>query len=647
MIELDECPFVPGPGTISAGGVLKNLFGSKLSVTEIFLREAVQNSYDARVSDPERPGKKKPLIFKIHAYRFSKEQLTSLKKLLGFNNPSSFFYRNILPNISENMLNIEVTDLNTFGLIGKPQPTDTLGDQNFAHFVYFTGNDKKKDKASGGSFGFGKASLYAFSKARTIIVYSRISSQIDSNREKKYQSRLIAIASDERIEDAIDRCWWGKRVDATQTQGMYAAPIIGTEADEIAASLGMGIFDEDQTGTSILVLNADSDKPVKDEYDNIKTIDEIIQKDLPRFIVHWYWNKIATKNIFFELKYENELIEIENPAEINPYKTFIKAYKKYQENKKDRKFSETKTFAKVMMERPKVDIGYISLSSSPIMNVKYKDLFPIFKSGEPVVAFMRGIGHIVYYDKFSFVTDNAENTCYGIFKTDTTAAPNGEEKGAVDREFRLMENQTHDKWEYQKGKHDYNYLKAVTFKVDEMVKGLCIQQAEEQKATDISIIIQRTLGEKLMPYISSIGGASVPLQEDSIQRNTIRKSSITGTIETEISMDVDGTKIVGVKFKLNVLNGKKIVIKKIVPTIQSADSNEEPIINPSVVDFLSLTVKNKDGGITTYNKKAFALKSPEFTKTQTIYINSRCRKDCAFNYEIEWEEVDAPKKEDN
>ena len=77
-----------------------------------------------------------------------------------------------------------------------------------------------------------------------------------------------------------------------------------------------------------------------------------------------------------------------------------------------------------------------------------------------------------------------------------------------------MENQTHDKWEYQQGKHDHNYLKAVNSKVSEMVKGLFIQQAEEQKATDISIIIQRTLGEKLMPYISSIGGASVPLQED-------------------------------------------------------------------------------------------------------------------------------------
>lgn len=646
MIELDECPFVPGPGTIGAGGVIKNLYGSKLSVTEIFLREAVQNSYDARVGDPENIGKKKPLIFKIHAYRFSKEQLANLKLLLGSKNPQSFFHKNILPNITDNMLNIEVTDLNTYGLIGKPQPTDTLGNQNFAHFVYFTGNDKKKDETSGGSFGFGKASLFAFSKARTIIVYSRISSQVSSNREKSYQSRLIAIASDERIEDAIDRCWWGKRIDSTPTQAMYAAPIMGEEADNIAQSLGMRVFEENQTGTSILVLNADSDKPVKDEYDNVRNIDEIVQKDLPRFIVHWYWNKIAAKNINFELKYGNNIIEIDNPAEVHPYKTFIKAYKKYSENKKERKFAETKTFAKVMMERPKVDVGYVSLSSSPIMNMKYKDLFPIFKSGEPVVAFMRGIGHIVYYDKFSLTTDNAENTCYGIFKTDTVAAPNGEEKGAVDREFRLMENQTHDRWEYQAGKHDHNYLKAVTSKVSDMVKGLCIQQAEEQKAADISVVIQRTLGEKLMPYLSSIGGASTPLPEDSVQRNNVRKSSISGSTETDISMDKDGSKIIGVKYKLNVLDGKKIQIKKITPVILSADSNEEPTINTSVVDFLSLTIKEKDGGVTTFPAKAFLLKAPEFGKTTTVFLNSKCRKDCAFTYDIDWEEIDAPKKED-
>lgn len=645
MIELDECPFVPGPGTIGAGGVIKNLYGSKLSVTEIFLREAVQNSYDARVGDPEHIGKKKPLIFKIHAYRFSSEQLSNLKILLGSKNTQSFFHKNILPHITDNMLNIEVTDLNTFGLIGKPQPTDKLGNQNFAHFVYFTGNDKKKDDTSGGSFGFGKASLFAFSKVRTIIVYSRIASQIISSRDKQYQSRLIAISSDERIDDAIDRCWWGCRVESTPTQAMYAAPIIGDEADKIASSLGMRVFEPGQTGTSILVLNADSDKPIKDEYDNVKNIDEIVQRDLPRYIVHWYWNKIVNKSINFELKYENKLIEIENPAEINPYKTFIKAYRKYQENKKERKFSETKTFAKVMMERPKVDVGYVSLSTSPIMNMKNKDLFPIFKSGEPVVAFMRGIGHIVYYDKFPLTTDNAENTCFGIFKTDTTAAPNGEEKGAVDREFRLMENQTHDRWEYQSGKHDHNYLKAVTTKVTEMVKGLCIQQAEEQKAADISVVIQRTLGEKLMPYLSTIGGASTPLPEDSISRNTIRKSSISGTTETDIYMDKDGSKIIGVKYKFNVIEGKTIVIKKITPVILSADSKEDPTFNSAIVDFLSLTVKEKDGCVQTFPVKAFVLKSPEFNKTQTVCLNSKCKKDCAFTYDIDWEEIDTPKKE--
>ena len=644
MIELDECPFVPGPGTIGAGGVIKNLYGSKLSVTEIFLREAVQNSYDARVGDPDHIRKKKPLIFKIHAYRFSKEQLSTLKVLLGSKNVQSFFHKNILPNITDNMLNIEVTDLNTFGLVGKPQPTDMLGNQNFAHFVYFTGNDKKKDETSGGSFGFGKASLFAFSKARTIIVYSRIASQGSTYKEKIYQSRLIAISSDERIEDAIDRCWWGKRIESTSIQAMYAAPILDEEADSIAFSLGMRVFEPEQTGTSILVLNADSDKPIKDEYDNIKNIDEIIQKDLPRYIVHWYWNKIANQSIIFELKYENNFIEIENPVDIQPYKTFIKAYRKYQENKKEKRYSETKTFAKVMMERPKVDVGYVSLSTSPIMNNKYKDLFPIFKSGEPVVAFMRGIGHIVYYDKFPLIADNAENTCFGIFKTDTIAAPRGEEKGAVDREFRLMENQTHDRWEYQSGKHAYNYLNAVTTKVSEMVKGLCFLQAEEQKAADISVVIQRTLGEKLMPYLSSIGGASTPLPEDSIPRNNIRKSSITGTNETEISMDKDGSKTIGVKYKLTVLEGKLIKINKITPVILSAD-NEEPTINTAVVDFLSVTIKEKTGGIRTFPAKAFTLKSPEFNKTQTIYINSKCKKDCAFTYEIDWEEIEAPKED--
>ena len=208
-----------------------------------------------------------------------------------------------------------------------------------------------------------------------------------------------------------------------------------------------------------------------------------------------------------------------------------------------------------------------------------------------------------------------------------------------------MENQTHDRWEYQSGKHDHNYLKAVTTKVTEMVKGLCIQQAEEQKAADISVVIQRTLGEKLMPYLSTIGGASTPLPEDSISRNTIRKSSISGTTETDIYMDKDGSKIIGVKYKFNVIEGKTIVIKKITPVILSADSKEDPTFNSAIVDFLSLTVKEKDGCVQTFPVKAFVLKSPEFNKTQTVCLNSKCKKDCAFTYDIDWEEIDTPKKE--
>lgn len=68
MTSLDECPFKPGMGTINASGVIKNINGAKISVTETFLREAVQNSYDAVEKEKiEKDGKlvlrRKPLIF--------------------------------------------------------------------------------------------------------------------------------------------------------------------------------------------------------------------------------------------------------------------------------------------------------------------------------------------------------------------------------------------------------------------------------------------------------------------------------------------------------------------------------------------------------------------------------------------------------
>lgn len=636
ITALDECRFSSGMGTINASGVIKNIRGSKLSVSEIFLREAVQNSYDARLKDSS--GKSKVVNFSMRAFHFTDVQFENLQNILDKEqNPSSFYRKYLKRNLTKSMLNIEVSDTNTTGLRGKTEPTDTIENQNFADFVYSTGS-KKLDDNTGGTFGFGKAALYAYSQARTIAVYTRISSEIVHNREHNYQSRFIIISNDERITDTkSDRCWWGEKKERSiKDLGTYAAPVIGNNADKLAISLGMKKFNEDETGTKILVLNAGPDELPEDIYGNKISADEIFKDRMPYYIIHWYWNKILYKSINFCLQYDNEKIEIDDPRMIYPYSEFCKAYAKYVNNKREKKFSKTKTFACVDSERPKVRLGFISISNTPVMRIKNRELFSVFSTDEPVVAYMRGIGHIVYYDRIKINTDHIEQTCYGIFRTDKNSSPDGEEKGAIDKYFTNIENQTHDRWEHRDEQFRRNYLKTVLRDVEELVRNNCSIQQEEQKSADISIMIQRTLGAKLMPYIANIGGAKAPVSNDAqLERKTLpNRCSFLQTGKTDISIE-KGVKVFSSEYRVKIFDGKKITVNSIVPRIKLLDSSEE-IIDEAQLKFLSCESVSRDGTKLIYKQDKF-----EILKSQNLTIKIACYTDVSFEIKIDWEEVDA------
>ena len=59
----------PMAGYISAGGVIRTINVSNLSIAEVFLREAVQNSFDAKKEDS------KNINFGMRAYNFTDQQL--------------------------------------------------------------------------------------------------------------------------------------------------------------------------------------------------------------------------------------------------------------------------------------------------------------------------------------------------------------------------------------------------------------------------------------------------------------------------------------------------------------------------------------------------------------------------------------------
>lgn len=641
--SFDEVPFRRGMGTISAAGASKTLNGSTLSDTEILLRESVQNSYDSRLEERifdnvqnRYISRKLPLHFSLRAFYFSQEQIEFVQKVFNFDDETSYYTRNVKKYIKAEALNIEISDTNTSGLTGFPGITDKKGNQNFANFVYFTGNDKAYDSIEGGSFGFGKAAFFLYSAARTIIIYTRVKTSKTRKEDDSpiYESRLIAVSMDERIDN---RCWWGKKKKDDNGGGEYAAPLLDNEAREIARLIGFSDFEKKATGTKILILNASPRLAPCYENGNPKSIDRIFRFDIPHYLVHWYWNKIYEREIIFDLTYKGQKIEIDDPSGVYPYKYFIHALKRLEEIKAHQKEADGKNSVEIEHKQPAVKLGIACIEKTYACRAKYEELIPTLQTSQPLIAFMRGIGNIVYYGKYPTGNDNLQETCYGIFSCDTVSASRGETSGEIDRYFRAIENQTHTRWEHN-SVYPHNYLKTVKDKIENLVRQNCIFEEFDDSAANISIMIQRKLGEKLLPYKATIGGAKKALKDSSQSevRANNKKSSITRTSKYRIEIDPKtNEKIIFLQYRVNVLEGKKIVIHNIIPKIETLDNGDSLFDTEGMYLTFYGTEKTDKSGMT-YMTKGIP---KEFTKPDVYYFKIKCIRNCSFDLKIEWEEV--------
>lgn len=640
MSALYEGRGEPMAGYISAGGVIRTINVSNLSIAEVFLREAVQNSFDAKKENCSN------INFGMRAYNFTDDQLSNFKGLFdeGTALKPTFYKKYLASKIKKGMLNIEVTDTNTVGLTGFPGVTNKNDNkQHFYKFVYVTGNDKGNDSNAGGSYGFGKAAFYSFSKLRTICIYSRIKSETVVAGKSAFQSRFIIATIDERITDTLcDRCWWGREAKYNDNPASYAAPLLDKEADEIAVSIGMKKFGEEETGTKLLILDAGIDESRKsfDDDEDEKSIDDIFVYDLPRYIVHWYWPKIVTEEIEFSLNYKGKMVPLDDPHDIYPYSEFAAAFEEGRRKYSDKRIQEASGYKRVCMARPVAELGFASVKKSQITvgrKCEYRDLFKDFENPIPSVAFMRGIGHIVFYKHYNFVDPNImKDTCFGVFKVNKTSCTANGTAGEIDRYFRDIEDQTHERWVHKKEKGP-NFLARVEHDVEEIIKTtVSTEEITENAVANLSVVIQRTLGSKLMLAPTSYGGAKKPLKDDAFGENSIavKKSSFRPTGKRTVSLDSKtGEKLINIEYKASVKPDKVLVINAVTPFIKDADGNK---IATSELTFQKFNIIKRDrSGETFVSYTKLPLK---IASSGDYTLSILCKKNCAFTVDVTAEE---------
>ena len=220
-------------GNITSDGGRRVLRGSPLDPLTILVRETVQNSWDAALEDST-------VSFGINLQEFNESQKAHLRERIFDARHPSLGLESLWG--EQRLWGLHIGDRSTTGL-GGPTRADRVSSNDSRDFVDFLRNiGHPRDVGfGGGTYGFGKSSLYAVSKVRAILVHTRCAVKA------KIESRFMGAALGPQYPKHTGRHWWGR----VASDGVVE-PLRGKEADEVAGRLGMAPIEE--TGTNLLVL---------------------------------------------------------------------------------------------------------------------------------------------------------------------------------------------------------------------------------------------------------------------------------------------------------------------------------------------------------------------------------------------------------
>ena len=241
-----DCEILKTEYAVSYGSVtLKSLQNENVPELDLLVREAIQNSSDASLSEYGKffvvrffTGGFEPK--RLNAY-MTKLETKLNKKFSG--NKESF---------------LEIRDTNTSGLTGCIKKEEIKRDDhgNFFKLIYDTGK-KQTNENAGGNWGFGKSVYYRVGIG-IVIFYSRIKTENgfesrliitlieDENKKDEYGNDITLLNSVEEL--SAGKAWWGIR-DNDDLLPLTDEKIIKT----ILEVFGLNPFEDNETGTSVII----------------------------------------------------------------------------------------------------------------------------------------------------------------------------------------------------------------------------------------------------------------------------------------------------------------------------------------------------------------------------------------------------------
>ena len=420
-LELFSEPFAK-TGNIAADGFKRLLGCPAQDLLQTMLRESIQNSIDAAL-----PGVGPSLLIRLRT--LTSQQCAVLRNFALADLPLGDHTRNeIETSIGKVGLKVlEICDFRSTGLCG-PTSGDVASDGGEAlDFVNFLRNVgvARDTYHGGGTYGYGKTSLYAMSACSTILVDSQTT--CEGKPVRRFMGCHLGSAFDANTVDNkrkrfTGRHWWGI---SDGDDGID--PLTGFLAEELAASLGMPDRDINNTGTSILILD-----PYIEDGEGTRLIDHHIQET----ILWNFWPRLTKstpedKRLTIRVEIEGHEVALPVPEDFPPFDLFASAMKTYRDDSDDVQI--------IRSERPKKDLGRLiikkGLCADRLGSALDED------SGIPQQA-----SHIALMRPVELVVKYIEGTPFADSRFEWAGVFVCSDEDEVESAFAMSEPPAHDDW---------------------------------------------------------------------------------------------------------------------------------------------------------------------------------------------------------
>ncbi|WP_231373163.1 hypothetical protein [Thioalkalivibrio sp. ALJ2] len=386
------------------------------------IRESVQNSWDAHLPNT-RP------TYLLRLRTLSPEEYRFLREVV---------FRDLSPDpgsplrglFRRNEIRVaEICDFGTHGLTGKTRPSEVTEeeDSRFVRFLRNIGAPRREGSHSGGTYGYGKSSLFSLGSCQTVVVDS-LTQEEDGTSERRFMASRMGeeFYDPETGRSFTGRHWWGAGAPA----GGAVDPVRNEEATRLADGLGMPDR-KGRSGTSVMIL----DPTLEVEWDDHEGLAEHVQKAFLWFfwpkMVPWPGQPLSPME--FALEVEGQPCEIPSVESTPPFHLYAEALQQVRS-------APNGDTREVRSRRPKAHLGWMGYQRGLHEERTFdsdRDVGISIPDVSRHVALMRPAELVVKYLEGTPLPNNRLEWA-GVF-----VCSNDEE---IEQAFAASEPPTHDDW---------------------------------------------------------------------------------------------------------------------------------------------------------------------------------------------------------